>query len=134
MDPRKLVFPMLVCAASLLAAGCDANPIDQAPEAAVRADADSPQRAGNPKHSDGAVGAPEAESPQDARLSERVEAAIGAEPELRGASIAIRTEAGVVTLSGTAPHPELRSLAAQVALSVEGVKHVRNELQISQQA
>jgi hyperosmotically inducible protein len=134
MDPRKLVFPMLICAASLLAAGCDANSSGQAAEAAVGADDDSPPRAGKPKHADGAISAPEAESAQDARLSAQVEAAIGAEPELRGASIAIRTEAGVVTLSGTAPHPELRSLAAQVALSVEGVKHVRNELQISQQA
>jgi osmotically-inducible protein OsmY len=39
-----------------------------------------------------------------------------------------------VTLSGTAKDPQLRSMAAQVALSIEGVKLVRNEIALGQEA
>ena len=44
----------------------------------------------------------------------------------------MRTDQGVVTLSGSAKDPQLRSMAAEVALSVQGVKLVRNEITLSQ--
>jgi osmotically-inducible protein OsmY len=46
-------------------------------------------------------------------------------------SIAVKAADGVVTLSGSTKDPGLRSMAAQVALSVPGVRSVRNELTIS---
>jgi osmotically-inducible protein OsmY len=63
-----------------------------------------------------------------------VESALKSEPDLHGAAISVRSQAGVVTLSGTAKDPQLRSMAAQVALSIEGVKLVRNDIALGQEA
>ena len=64
----------------------------------------------------------------DARLASEVESALAAEPALRGSSIAVHSEDGVVTLRGAAPDTERRILAAYVARAVQGVRLVRNEL------
>lgn len=137
MDAGRHLLWTLICCGALLAAGCDGNGSDKVPKTAARAQADATapsNQGGAPQRSDGAAQAQPAESREDAQLSAKVEAAIKSEPDLHGVSIAVRTEQGVVTLSGTTPDPELRNMAAQVALSVEGVKHVRNELQISHRA
>ena len=70
-------------------------------------------------------------TPNDIALASKIEAAIAAETALHGASIAVKAADGVVTLSGSTKDPGLRSMAAQVALSVPGVRSVRNELTIS---
>ena len=45
--------------------------------------------------------------------------------------ISVSTEDGVVALSGTVKNRGQRNKAAQVASRVEGVKKVKNELQIA---
>jgi hypothetical protein len=64
----------------------------------------------------------------DARLASEVESALAAEPALRGSSIAVHSEDGVVTLRGATSDSEGRILAAYVARAVQGVRLVRNEL------
>ncbi len=70
-------------------------------------------------------------TPNDIALVAKIEAAIAAETALHGSSIAVKAADGVVTLTGSTKDPGLRSMAAQVALSVPGVRSVRNELTIS---
>ena len=70
-------------------------------------------------------------TPGDIDLTGKVESALSAETALKGSSIAVSAADGVVTLTGSTKDPELRSMAAQVALSVAGVRSVRNELTIA---
>ena len=70
-------------------------------------------------------------TPSDVALAGKVESALAAETALHGSAIAVKADDGVVTLTGSTKDPELRSMAAQVALSVTGVRSVRNELTLS---
>lgn len=70
----------------------------------------------------------------DGTLASEVESALKAEPALRGASIDVRSEDGVVTLIGATSDPQVRTMAALVARSVQGVKRVRNELALAEEA
>ena len=72
-----------------------------------------------------------AATPSDVALAGKVESALAAETALHGSAIAVKADDGVVTLTGSTKDPELRSMAAQVALSVTGVRSVRNELTLS---
>jgi len=67
----------------------------------------------------------------DEALATKVEAALSAETTLHGSSIDVVADDGVVTLTGSTRSPDTRSIAAQIALSIDGVKHVRNELAVS---
>jgi hyperosmotically inducible protein len=118
---------------AVLAAGCDPDGRDAVPKVKARAEAhaEAATPGGQLANPDGnAARLPE--STQDAALSSKVEAALGAEPELHGSSIVVRSREGVVTLSGITPDPTLRSMAAHVALSIHGVKLVRNEIALAQ--
>lgn len=127
-----------------LAAGCNPDWSDRVPEvnATPQSEAGSETAAQNradavdPQAPKGGSGAAEktAESADDAALSSKVESALKSEPDLHGEAIAVRSQDGVVTLSGTTKHPELRSMAAQVALSIDGVKHVKNEIALAREA
>jgi hyperosmotically inducible periplasmic protein len=118
----------------LLLAGCNADWSDRLPEVAAqsKAQAAAPEAPG--AASAGAIVAPAPESKGDAAVSAKVESALKSEPDLHGTSIAVRTDAGVVTLRGTAKDPQLRSMAAQVALSIDGVKLVKNEITLGHEA
>jgi osmotically-inducible protein OsmY len=146
MDTKYTQRWMWAAVFGFLAAGCNPDWSDRVPEV----NAQTPQseagseRAAKPSRSDAGerqfhasgsgVTAQPAESADDAALSSRVESALGSEPDLHGSAIAVRTQDGVVTLSGTTRHAELRSMAAQVALSIDGVKHVRNEIALAREA
>ena len=122
-----------------LLTACNADWSDRLPQVATQAKAQSAssESAGSQEHgakSAGTAVAPAPESAHDAALSSKVESALKAEPDLHGAAIAVRTDAGVVTLSGTAKDPQLRSMAAEVALSIDGVKLVKNEITLGQEA
>lgn len=69
----------------------------------------------------------------DGALASKIETALSAETALHGASIEVSADDGVVTLTGSTRSPDLRSMAAQIALSIDGVKHVRNELAIARE-
>ena len=79
------------------------------------------------------TGEPADASAGDSKLASRIEAALAAETALHGSSIGVSAVEGVVTLTGSTRSPDLRSRAAQIALSVDGVKLVRNELAIARE-
>ena len=74
------------------------------------------------------VGARTSAPGSDGTLAAMVESAIAAEPELNNLGIAVMAVDGTVYLRGEARTRESRRLATQVASSVDGVKHVQNEL------
>jgi hyperosmotically inducible protein len=110
-------------------AGCNDRAPEMTPDASAEVTPVDPAAAARGEAMPNAT-----ESAADATLSAKVESALGAEPDLHGIAIAVRSEDGVVILSGAARDPQLRSMAAQVALSVDGVKHVRNEITLAQEA
>jgi len=66
--------------------------------------------------------------PGDAALASRVRSAITAEPGLRAVTVSVNAVAGVVTLNGTADTPANSDRAARIALDVDGVRSVKNDL------
>ena len=117
-----------------LLTACNADWSDRLPQVATQAKAQAASSQEHGAKSAGTAVAPAPESAHDAALSSKVESALKAEPDLHGAAIAVRTDAGVVTLSGTAKDPQRRSMAAEVALSIDGVKLVKNEITLGQEA
>lgn len=70
-------------------------------------------------------------SEHDSDLADRIESALDAETSLHGSRIGVIADNGVVTLTGSTRTPDLRSMASQIALSVAGVRLVRNELAVA---
>ena len=66
--------------------------------------------------------------PDDAVLASRVKSAIAAEPDLKSVTVSVNAAAGVVTLNGTADTHVTSDRAARIALDVDGVRSVKNEL------
>ena len=64
----------------------------------------------------------------DAAITAQVKTRLLADEVTRSININVDTEAGVVTLRGTAPTAEAKAKAEQVAKSVEGVQVVANSL------
>lgn len=64
----------------------------------------------------------------DKVLEARVKAALSAEPALRALTVDVKSSDGVVTLYGTADSPANSHQAAIVAMAVDGVRSVRNEM------
>lgn len=72
----------------------------------------------------------DASAAPDAVLEARVRAALSADPGLRSVTVDVKSAEGVVTLYGTADSPAKSHQAAMVALNVDGVRSVRNEMVI----
>jgi hyperosmotically inducible protein len=66
----------------------------------------------------------------DSMITTKVKAAIIAEPTLSAMDIKVKTNDGVVTLSGTIDSPDKVERAKQLAQTVDGVKMVNSELVI----
>ncbi len=64
----------------------------------------------------------------DAALAARVKAALSAEPDLRSVAVDVKSADGIVTLYGTADSPAKSHQAAIVAMNVDGVRSVKNEM------
>ncbi len=64
----------------------------------------------------------------DAALEARVKAALSADSGLRSITVDVKSADGVVTLYGTADTPATSHRAALVALGVDGVRSVKNEM------
>ncbi len=77
----------------------------------------------------GVLGCTGAESPgqylDDALLTSKVESRISEDAQLEDATISVRTEQGIVWLSGVVETKKLRNRAIKLATSVEGVKKVK---------
>ena len=66
----------------------------------------------------------------DSVITGKVKAALVADPTTKAHQISVETFKGVVQLSGFVDTSEARSRAGQVAQQVEGVKDVKNELEL----
>jgi hypothetical protein len=68
------------------------------------------------------------DSAPDSVLEARVKAALAADSGLRSVTVDVKSADGVVTLYGTADTPATSYRAAMVALNVDGVRSVKNEM------
>lgn len=68
---------------------------------------------------------------RDAAITARVNASLIADDQLKASKIDVDTLSGEVTLRGEAPNAQAKDRAADLAMSVEGVKDVDNELTVS---
>lgn len=66
----------------------------------------------------------------DAAISAQVSAVLARDPQLSALAIDVDTTAGRVRLTGTAPSPEARDRATQLAAGVQGVHSVDNLLTV----
>ena len=66
----------------------------------------------------------------DSVITGKVKAALVADPTTKAHQISVETFKGVVQLSGFVDSSEARSRASQVAEAVEGVKDVKNDLEL----
>jgi osmotically-inducible protein OsmY len=66
----------------------------------------------------------------DSVITGKVKAALVADPTTKAHQISVETFKGVVQLSGFVDSREARSRAEQVAQGVEGVKDVKNDLEL----
>jgi len=66
----------------------------------------------------------------DSVITGKVKAALVADPTTKAHQISVETFKGVVQLSGFVDSTEARSRATQVAQQVEGVKNVKNDLEL----
>jgi hyperosmotically inducible protein len=66
----------------------------------------------------------------DKQITKSVETSFGKDSQLK--KIDVRTDAGVVVLSGEVPNISVSAKASEMAHRVEGVKAVKNELRVAQ--
>jgi osmotically-inducible protein OsmY len=66
----------------------------------------------------------------DSVITGKVKAALVADPTTKAHQISVETFQGVVQLSGFVDSSEARSRAGQVAQQVDGVKNVKNDLEL----
>lgn len=86
------------------------------------------QSADQAKEATGDATAEAGKTLDDAAVTAKVKSALVAEPGLKSLTINVDTTAGIVTLRGTADSPESRVKAEQLAMNVEGVRSVTNEI------
>lgn len=66
----------------------------------------------------------------DHAIAAKVKTALIADPEVKGTQVGIEVHKGVVQLSGFVDNTANAQKAASIARSVDGVKEVRNSLQV----
>jgi hyperosmotically inducible periplasmic protein len=77
-----------------------------------------------------APSARKAVSADDKQITKAVEATLGKDPQLK--KIDVRTDAGVVVLSGEVPNISAAAKASEMAHRIDGVKSVKNEIRVAQ--
>lgn len=70
----------------------------------------------------------------DADITQRVESALQSNPDTQSAAIKVSTSDGVVQLAGFVNSNHQRDAAADTAGSVQGVRHVDNDLRLNPEA
>jgi hyperosmotically inducible protein len=128
---RKTSSLAMAGACALLLAACDA----QVPAGKITKNFDSAvENAGRKMAAaDGAADGSASKAPLadgNAMLASRVKAALVADPDLKALTVEVNAADGVVTLFGTADTTARSHRAALVALNVDGVRSVKNELVI----
>jgi len=67
---------------------------------------------------------------KDDVVTKAVRDRLDADEQLKGASIRVRADNGMVTLMGTVPNAKAKDRALEMARKIQGVRAVRNELQL----
>ena len=67
---------------------------------------------------------------QDHTLASKVQAALVADPRLKGSRIEVESRSGQITLTGTVPTFRERYRAIETALRVQGVRGVASKLEL----
>ena len=104
MHQFKRISAFLVAAVLLAAAGCASNS----------------EKQGSGSYLD------------DAKITAKVKTAIYNEPTLKVTDISVKTENNVVQLTGSVKSRAEKAKAGEVASKVEGVRRVKNDLQLKQ--
>jgi len=136
MNPHVTKYPnkaLMIAAAGALALGLAA--CDRAPPEKISKSFDSmvEQAGRNAEQASSAVEKKAAQTYSvgtDAALAARVKAALAADSALRSITVDVNATEGVVTLYGTADTPARSHQAVMVAMNVEGVRSVKNEMVI----
>ncbi len=66
----------------------------------------------------------------DSWITSKTKIALFADDRVKGRQVRVETKDGVVMLRGKVDSPEAKSAALEIAKSIEGVKNVKNELQV----
>lgn len=69
---------------------------------------------------------------KDDMLKDHVEKAVKKDPLMKKASVDVRSDAGVITLSGSAPSWTVCARASELARDVAGVKAVKNNIEVKE--
>lgn len=127
MNNEPLVSAVTAVAASVLLIAC--IPQDRAE---VKADASKAAAAMGNAAADAArtAGTAISETATDATITAKVKTALLADDQVKGLQIDVDTSDQVATLTGTAQDPGVRQRAEQLALQVDGVKSVRNNISV----
>lgn len=70
----------------------------------------------------------------DTVIATKIESKLIADPEINPFRIDMDVDEGVVRLSGTVEHAEVRAEAEKLARATEGVQSVRNDIEIGERA
>ena len=127
----RITIATAALAAAGLIAGCSETeqPIPLKPKPKAEAEAPAPVAAATPTPSLPAkVDEPKADPNKD--LAQKVKRALEGTAKVQGAAIDVTAADGKVTLWGTAASADERTLAAQAAAKVEGVKSVENKIAV----
>ena len=135
MKPNAMTYTsktLALAAAGALAltlAACDSKPATDNPARTFESLVENAGRASGPlPPAPGSSGATSPRMSGDAALAAKVKAALSTDPALRSIKVDVDAANGVITLSGTADTPAKSDHAAMVALQVDGVRSVRNEM------
>jgi hyperosmotically inducible protein len=134
IDRKRLVLGVALAGAmSVLIAGCDKNPEEQAAQqpattsqAATAPEAATADAAGADQPATTTVGT----EVDDSVITTKVKAALLADPDIKSLDIAVETHKGEVQLSGFVDTQEQIDHAVEIAKEVEGVTNVGNAMSI----
>lgn len=127
--PRRALTLATAGVLALALSACDSKPAAENPAKTFDSYVENAGRNSGPMApAAGAKGAASAGIGTDAVLEARVKAVLSADSGLRSITVDVKSTDGVVTLYGTADTPATSHRAAMIALGVDGVRSVRNEM------
>jgi len=131
MQPSKSLCVAMVGALAFGVAACDLKPSADNPGKIFDSLVENAGRNAEPPAGVAVQNVSQPISPAtDAVLAARVKAALSADPGLRSITVDVNAANGVITLYGTADTPARSHQAAMIALNVDGVRSVKNEMVI----
>lgn len=110
---------LLLASIALLLSGCSSMMLTGSSSAGARGAGDTGEQRS-------------AERADDAAIAARVRARLGEDPAVAAAGLAVRSDDGRVTLSGSVGSYAIRNQAYRLARQAEGVRAVINQIRVEQ--